>query len=1415
MDRSARAALIALLLPTFAAAGPEEDLRTSADQVVAAFEAKDAPALKALAKEDDPDPWLVADELCARGAHDAAEAFAKAAPRPDTNALPDYVATRRGAADTPESRRAWSRARAAIEAGRATEALAALERVDARAGSVLEQRARALRARAMAALGRPGASAAAYLGAARQAKHLGWLRAQAAALYEASSQAVAAGDPAAGKEHAAGALELDRARGDRVSVALDLRVLAIAEREAGEDAAAARTLEQALRATEDRGEQAKVLHDLGIVLKRLGRFDEALAGFERCRELTPDPIQAVAATLNMGVVEEVRGAPEKALAHAKRGLAAARRLEQRAWHARALDQTGRLLVVLGRRREALETCAPLPELWLELGAADKAALWAVQLGQLRHRVGDAERAATELERAAAMAREAGLPVVEAQGRYELGLVHARLGDPRRAVREHLRAAALFERAGATRDVAYNWFEAGHAFTDLSEMDRAVDAYERAGRLAERCQDRVLYANALAGVGYVHFVAGRNGKALGLQERALALLRGEDDERALTHVRIDLGKTLQRVGRFAEAARLFEEGLRSAEARADALQIVACIDGLAWERERRGDLAGSLELHRRARRRLEGSGETRAVLIEDASIAEALERTGAYEEALDLARATVERARAGTYARVEASALGTLGNILYGLGDYAAARDSFTRAIRLHSEQGNRSGRAAQLGNLGRLHQATGEYAKALTCQEEVLAEARRMGELPLVANTLGLLAIVHDSLGNRERVRRLREESIAITRELEDRHGLAWGLLGLATVELHDGDHAAAQARLAEALRLARAIGVRDLEVQVLLSLGLVLRRAGDASQARERLEEALALAREHGLTAREPDALYSLARALDALGRADEARRRAGEALALAERHAHRDTVVNLRWLRAELALDGGDTGAALREARAAVESMDRFFARLGESEGVVARSRWSEYLAIGVRAALRANDPEELCFFIESSRAGTLNEALGGREAIHSAVVPQELRREESAARARLRQAQARYRDAVAKKRRPEIRAARDAIERAGEQAAAALARVQRSQKSAAALPYPRPGALEGIQATLDAETVLVLYALLEEESAALVVSKDGARTVRLGDTGPIVAACRSLGPRDRDADDLRRKVVAPLALDEGVRRVLVSPDGPLTYVPFTLLVGDRSLAYVPSGATLGLLSGEARGTGVLALGDPAYEASAGGKRRELLRGGELRRLPATREEARAVGTRLLLGADATPEELRSALLERPRWRAVHLACHGLVDPEHPLLSSLALALGKDGNALLTTMDLLRLRIPADLAVLSACETAKGKLYRAEGLVGFARALMIAGARRVIVSLWKVDDEATKALMVKFYELWNPKDGSDGLPTAVALRRAQEFVRGGGGGGGGTERGARPATAKDERRAKWSHPYYWAAWQLWGLPD
>ena len=135
-------------------------------------------------------------------------------------------------------------------------------------------------------------------------------------------------------------------------------------------------------------------------------------------------------------------------------------------------------------------------------------------------------------------------------------------------------------------------------------------------------------------------------------------------------------------------------------------------------------------------------------------------------------------------------------------------------------------------------------------------------------------------------------------------------------------------------------------------------------------------------------------------------------------------------------------------------------------------------------------------------------------------------------------------------------------------------------------------------------------------------------------------------------------------------------------------------------------------------------------------------------------------------------------------------------------------------TALEVFRAEIPADLVVLSACETGKGRIYKAEGIVGLTRGFMFAGASRVLVSLWKVDDEATRALMVEFYRRWNPKDGSEPMGAAAALNAAQAYVR-----SVEVEQvdvAASHAAGREvrTRTRPWSHPYYWAAWVLWGLP-
>jgi CHAT domain-containing protein/Tfp pilus assembly protein PilF len=189
-------------------------------------------------------------------------------------------------------------------------------------------------------------------------------------------------------------------------------------------------------------------------------------------------------------------------------------------------------------------------------------------------------------------------------------------------------------------------------------------------------------------------------------------------------------------------------------------------------------------------------------------------------------------------------------------------------------------------------------------------------------------------------------------------------------------------------------------------------------------------------------------------------------------------------------------------------------------------------------------------------------------------------------------------------------------------------------------------------------------------------------------------------------------------------------------------------------------------------------------------------LPRLLFTRQEANEIAAAAPPGQSFTALDFKASRAtavshDLANYRIVHFATHAFLNSEHPELSGLVLSLvdeqGKPQNGFLDLEDIYNLNLPADLVVLSACETGLGKKIEGEGLVGLTRGFMYAGATRVIASLWKIDDRATAEFMRRFYAaLLGQK-----MRPAAALRAAQLAMR------------------NDKR---WNSPYYWAAFQIQG---
>jgi CHAT domain-containing protein/tetratricopeptide (TPR) repeat protein len=421
---------------------------------------------------------------------------------------------------------------------------------------------------------------------------------------------------------------------------------------------------------------------------------------------------------------------------------------------------------------------------------------------------------------------------------------------------------------------------------------------------------------------------------------------------------------------------------------------------------------------------------------------------------------------------------------------------------------------------------------------------------------------------------------------------------------------------------------------------------------------------------------------------------------------------------------------------------------------------------------------------------------------------------------------------------------------------------AKITKASPRLSSLRYPQPLAVEAVQETLDPGTVMLSYSVGEESTEVFVLADQGdlqVKTLALGERAlrGRIESWIELIPKAHPGDEtgalhdieylgklLYQELVAPVAATVArSERLLIISDGPLHLLPWGALIRTLDTAHdtgrnwqylaewkplhtVLSATVYDQLKHDRRPTSksddqppplrFAGFGDPLYprmgkDTNSLGPRpttdRGLFDGWEA--LPYTRQEVEQIAalfpletTRTYLGAEAT-EEVLKALGRKPR--ILHLAAHGHLDNRVPLDSAVVFTVPmsptKDQeNGLLQVWEILeRVRLDADLVVLSACASALGEEQAGEGLIGLTRAFQYAGARSVVASLWNVQDQATAELMVRFY-----RHLTQGLTKDKALRAAQlEFIR-----------GAIEVVDDAGKVRVWDYsaPYFWAQFQIYG---
>jgi len=750
------------------------------------------------------------------------------------------------------------------------------------------------------------------------------------------------------------------------------------------------------------------------------------------------------------------------------------------------------------------------------------------------------------------------------------------------------------------------------------------------------------------------------------------------------------------------------------------------------------------------------------------------------------------ARAGNR-RWEAIARNELGSSLLPQGATQEAADQYTLALALARQVEDRINTAKALHGLGQAFQNQGEPQRALDRYREALDlwpkdeplrtntlhqfgvlyarylhDEHHGGELLLEAldawgpgqegpkaSTLSQLGRLADGQGRLDEARRYYEQALELRRKI-DRCGSAVFLARLALVEEKQGARAAADARRAEALRFVTTTDCPRSEPTVHLLGADLAEMRGESARALTGYRHAEQLFAGLGDRMLVAESLAGIARNERLLGDRQAARAAGRRALDIVE--GVRPTVLSDD-LRTSL----------FSGAREAFDFQIDLLLDLGATEEAWATAEESRARVLQDLLAAAAGDGRGGAASLQGARERALQRQLNALES-------QRLRASEA---------------------RPEtLLSLRQAIDAKIEELETLRGELHRTGSRGTSLAHPEPVTLAAVRRELlDGDTVLLEYRLGETASTVWVVTRDAFSAVRLPPRSTIEPAAREAarwlkslewpGHNPSALCNLSQMLLAPAVQHLDRRRLVVVADGALEALPFAalpfpadaagcpeapLLVDTHEIVSLPSVATLltrrRLLAGRRPAAGWLAVvADPAY-----GSAHRLLRGSaqEAAALVAQRPAGKVFRA---TGATASRQIVTGGALRG--FRILHFATHGIF-AEQPQLSALDLAdrdaAGRPVPGTLYAHEIYGLDLPAELVVLSACETARGREVPGEGLVsGLPRAFLHAGAARVLVSLWEVEDQCTRDLMVLFYRGLLDRN----LPPAQALQEAQRTLR------------------------------------------
>ena len=1029
-------------------------------------------------------------------------------------------------------------------------------------------------------------------------------------------------------------------------------------------------------------------------------------------------------------------------------------------------------------------------------------------------------AIVKFEQALKLYREAGDNRRQALTLLGLGRVYSDLGEFQKALEYYNQSLPLYRAVGNRSGEAITLNNIGKVYSDLGENQKALEYYNQSLPLYRAVGNRSGEAITLNNIGKVYSDLGENQKALEYYNQSLLLRRAVGDREQESTTLNNIGTVYSALGEQQKALEYYNQSLPLSRALGDREQESTTLNNIGKVYNDLGEKQKALEYYSQSLPLSRATGDRSGEATTLNNIGSVYDDLGEKQKALEYYSQSLTLSRA-VGDRSEARTLNNIGTVYSALGEQQKALEYYSQSLTLSRAVGDRSGEAVTLNNIGKVYSALGEKQKALEYYSQSLTLYRAVGDRSGEATTLGNIGNVYSELGEQQKALEYYSQSLPLFRATGDRNGEATTLGNIGSVYSELGEKQKALEYYSQSLPLSRATGDRSGEAYTLNNIGIVYSELGEKQKALEYYSQSLPLRRAVGNRAGEALTLYSMASVKRHQNNLPEALKNLEDSIKIIE---------NLR------------TKIASPELRssyfATVQNYYEFYIDLLMQ--LHKTNPKSGYDTKALEASERSRARSLLELLQESNaniRQGISPDLLQQEKSVQQQLDGIEKQRIQELSRSNPNQTKI-----------AEIDKQRLALL---EQYQQIQTLVRTASPRYAALTQPQPLTLPEIQKQiLDDNTILLQYSLGEDRSYLWVVTSTGLTSYELPKRADIETAARAFRTAITSKNDkyipqkvaeasanLGQLILQPAAAQLGNKRLLIVPDGVLHYTPFPALtisqtagqntnvplIVEHEIITLPSASTLAILRqnyGDRKPPSqtLAILADPVFsptdervkgqltpatteqlESNNLGLNRSLRasdRGSPPERLPFTRQEAQTISSlfpsassRQIFDFDASRTTATDGNLVN--YQIIHLATHGLANNKNPELSGIVMSMVDDKgnlvNGFLRLTDIFNLKLAANLVVLSACQSGMGPNIKGEGMVGLTRGFMYAGAQRVAVSLWNVDDEGTSVLMQKFYQ----KMLQQKLAPAAALRAAQMEMM---------------------QQEKWQSPYYWAAFTLQG---